>query len=330
VTILALETSCDDTCAAVVSGGGEILSNVVSSQGVHDRFGGVVPEIASRHHVELVNAVVDDSLGRAETTLDGIDTIAVTQGPGLVGALLIGVATAKALAAARRLPLAPVDHLQGHVAANFLAPDPMEPPFLCLIASGGHTLLARVTDHRGYEVVGRTLDDAAGEAFDKGARLLGLGYPGGPALSRLAAAGDPHAFAFPTAARVAGLDFSFAGLKTALLYKLRELGEEEGARRAADLAASYEHAIVETLMARVERALAREREPRLAIGGGVAANRRLRARAEGLGVDVHVPPPALCTDNAAMIGSAARWVRPVPFPDYLALDAYATRPLRAA
>jgi len=291
---------------------------------VHDRFGGVVPEIASRHHLELVNAVVDDALRQAGCGLDDVTLVAVTQGPGLVGALLIGIATAKGLAAARRLPLAPVDHLQGHVAANFLAPEPVEPPFLCLIASGGHTLLVRVTDHRGYEVLGGTLDDAAGEAFDKGARLLGLGYPGGPALSALARAGDPAAFAFPTAARVAGLDFSFAGLKTALLYAVRDLGEEETAHRAADLAASYEHAIVEALMARVERALAAEPGARLAIGGGVAANRRLRARAEALGVQVKVPPPELCTDNAAMIGSAARWVDPVRHPDYLALDAYAT------
>ena len=322
--ILALETSCDDTCAAVLTGAGEVLASVVSSQGVHDRFGGVVPEIASRHHLELVNAVVDDALRQAGCGLDDVTLVAVTQGPGLVGALLIGIATAKGLAAARRLPLAPVDHLQGHVAANFLAPEPVEPPFLCLIASGGHTLLVRVTDHRGYEVLGGTLDDAAGEAFDKGARLLGLGYPGGPALSALARAGDPAAFAFPTAARVAGLDFSFAGLKTALLYAVRDLGEEETARRAADLAASYEHAIVEALMARVERALAAEPGARLAIGGGVAANRRLRARAEALGVQVKVPPPELCTDNAAMIGSAARWVDPVRHPDYLALDAYAT------
>jgi tRNA N6-adenosine threonylcarbamoyltransferase len=330
VTILALETSCDDTCAAVVSGAGEILANVVSSQGVHDRFGGVVPEIASRHHLELVNAVVDDALARAGTRLAAVDAVAVTQGPGLVGALLVGVATAKGLAAAQRLPLVPVDHLQGHVAANFLAPEPMEPPFVCLIASGGHTLLVRVRDHRGFEVVGRTLDDAAGEAFDKGARLLGLGFPGGPALSKLALDGDPTAFAFPTATRVPGLDFSFAGLKTALLYKVRDLGEEETARRAADLAASYEHAIVEALIARVERALAAEEVPRLAIGGGVAANRRLRARAEGLGAEVHVPPPALCTDNAAMIASAARWLDRVPFPEYLGLDAYATQPRRRA
>ncbi len=322
--ILALETSCDDTCAAVITPDGEIRSNVVSSQGIHDRYGGVVPEIASRHHLELVNAVVDDALRQAGATLDDIGTIAVTQGPGLVGALLIGVATAKALAAARRLPLAPVDHLQGHVAANFLLPDPIEPPFLCLLASGGHTLLARVDDHGSYERLGSTLDDAAGEAFDKGARLLGLGYPGGAALSKLAAQGDPHAFSFPRAEKVAGLDFSFAGLKTALLYATRDLGPEETERRAADLAASYEHAIVEALILRVERALKQEPGAQLAIGGGVAANRKLRERAQQLGVPVKIPPPELCTDNAAMIASAARWVEPVPFPAYLALDAYAT------
>jgi N6-L-threonylcarbamoyladenine synthase len=322
--ILALETSCDDTCAAVVTRGGEVLANVVSSQGVHARFGGVVPELASRHHLELVNAVVDDALDRAGTDLDGIGTVAVTQGPGLVGALLVGVATAKGLAAARELPLAPVDHLQGHVAANFLAPAPMDPPFTCLIASGGHTLLARVREHGGYELLGQTLDDAAGEAFDKGARLLGLGYPGGPALSRLALEGDRGAFSFPVASRVGGLDFSFAGLKTALLYAVRDLGPERTRERAADLAASYEEAIVSALMLRVERALDGDPDPRLAIGGGVAANRLLRERASALGVPVHVPPPELCTDNAAMIGSAARWVEPVAFPGYLALDAYAT------
>jgi N6-L-threonylcarbamoyladenine synthase len=320
--ILAIETSCDDTCAAVVTRDGEIRSNIVSSQGVHDRFGGVVPEIASRHHLELVNAVVDDALATAGTTLDELDSVAVTQGPGLVGALLVGVATAKALAAARGLPLVPVDHLDGHVAANYLQPDPFEPPFVCLVASGGHTMLTHVADRSGYELIGQTLDDAAGEAFDKGARLLGLGYPGGPALSRLAAEGDPAAFDFPTGAGVHGLDFSFAGLKTALLYKVRELGPEEAERRAADLAASYEHAIVEALIQRVERAL--ELEGRLAIGGGVAANRLLRERAAALGVPVHIPPPSLCTDNAAMIASAARYADAVTFPGYLELDAYAT------
>jgi N6-L-threonylcarbamoyladenine synthase len=327
--ILALETSCDDTCAAVLGPDGVLRSNVISSQGVHTAFGGVVPELASRHHLENVNAIVDEALGRAGATLDDVSLVAVTQGPGLVGALLIGVATAKALAAPRRLPLAPVDHLQGHVAASFLGEGALEPPFLCLIASGGHTLLSRVEDHAGHTVLGATLDDAAGEAFDKGARMLGLGYPGGPALSALAQAGDPAAFAFPTAARVAGLDFSFAGLKTALLYAIRDLGPEAAAARAADLAASYEHAIVEALVLRIERALATTGLERVAIGGGVAANARLRERVAELGAPVHVPPRELCTDNAAMIASAARWVAPVPFPDYLALDAYPTAP-RAA
>jgi N6-L-threonylcarbamoyladenine synthase len=323
--ILAIETSCDDTCAAVVTAGGHARSNVVSSQLVHDRFGGVVPEIASRHHLELVNVVVDEALARAEVTLDDVETVAVTQGPGLVGALLVGVATGKALAAARRLPLAPVDHLQGHVAANFLEPEPFEPPFLCLIASGGHTLLVRVDDRERYTTLGRTLDDAAGEAFDKGARLLGLGYPGGPALSKLAAEGDPGAFDFPIASQVAGLDFSFSGLKTALLYKVRDLGEDGAHARRADLAASYEHAIVEALIARCRRAIEQTGLERLALGGGVAANRLLRERATQLGVEVNIPPHALCTDNAAMIGSAARYVRPLPFPEYLGLDAYPNR-----
>jgi N6-L-threonylcarbamoyladenine synthase len=242
-----------------------------------------------------------------------------------VAALLVGVATAKALAAAYELPLAPVDHLHGHVAANLLAPRPFEPPFLSLIASGGHTLVARVTDRGpGFEVLGQTLDDAAGEAFDKGARLLGLGYPGGPALERLARDGDPDAFRFPIAAGLKGLDFSFAGLKTALLYRVRELGETETAHRRADLAASYQHAIVESLTLRVERALAATRLERLAIGGGVAANGPLRDRLETLGVELDVPPRELCTDNAAMIASAARYVDQLPYPDYLELDVYAT------
>jgi tRNA N6-adenosine threonylcarbamoyltransferase len=323
--ILALETSCDDTCAAVVTSAGEIRSNVISSQGVHDRYGGVVPEIASRHHLELIGDVVDDALLRAGVALPAVDLVAVTCGPGLVAALLVGVATAKGLAASHELPLAGVDHLHGHVAATFLGPGSFEPPFLSLIASGGHTLLARVTDHGpDYEVLGQTLDDAAGEAFDKGARLLGLGYPGGPALERLAAGGDPSAFEFPTAKRLAGLDFSFAGLKTALLYKVRDLGEAEAAERRADLAASYQHAIVESLAIRVERALVSTGLDRLSIGGGVAANGAVRARMAGLGVGLHVPPRELCTDNAAMIASAARFVDGLPYPDYLGLDVYAT------
>jgi len=323
--ILAIETSCDDTCAAVVDpADGAIRANVVSSQGVHDRYGGVVPEVAARHHLELLDLAVDDALATAGIVLDDVSLVAVTQGPGLVGALLIGVAEAKALALARGLPLAPVDHLQGHVAANFLrvgGVESFEPPFVCLIASGGHTLLARVTDRESFEVLGATRDDAAGEAFDKGARLLGLPYPGGPALQALAAEGDPHAHDFPTAEGVPGLDFSFAGLKTALLYALRDLPEANH----ADLAASYQRAIVEQLARRTERALAQTGLDRLAIGGGVAANGPLRERMAALAPHVHIPPHALCTDNAAMIGSAARYVEPQPFPDYLALDAYATR-----
>jgi len=318
--ILAIETSCDDTCAAVVDRDGVIRANVISSQGVHDRYGGVVPEVAARHHLELVDVAVEDALRRAQAGWDDVDLIAVTQGPGLVGALLIGLSEAKALAAARDLPLAPVDHLQGHVAANFLAPEPFEPPFVCLIASGGHTLLARVEDRHGFAVLGSTLDDAAGEAFDKGARMLGLGYPGGPALQRLAEQGDPEAHAFPLAEGVEGLDFSFAGVKTALLYALRE----DGRPSDADLAASYQHAIVEQLARRTERALEETGLQRLAVGGGVAANALLRERLARIGVPTHVPPRELCTDNAAMIASAARYVAPLAPGEYLGLDAYAS------
>jgi N6-L-threonylcarbamoyladenine synthase len=302
-----------------------IAANVISSQGVHDRYGGVVPEIASRHHLELIDDVVDDALRSARASLAGVELVAVTQGPGLVAALLVGLASAKALAGSRQLPLAPVDHLHGHVAASFLAPDPFEPPFLNLVASGGHTLLTHVRDHGpGFELLGQTLDDAAGEAFDKGARLLGLGYPGGPALERLARDGDPGAFSFPTSGSVKGLDFSFAGLKTALLYRVRELGEREADRRGADLAASYQRAIVEALAIRVERALEKTGLDRLAIGGGVAANGPLRERLRRIGVDMDVPPRELCTDNAAMIASAARYVPALAYPDYLDLDVYAT------
>jgi N6-L-threonylcarbamoyladenine synthase len=334
-TILALETSCDDTCAAILDASGRLRANVISSQQVHDRFGGVVPEIASRQHLELVDVVIQRAFQDAEMTLDEIELIAATQGPGLVGALLVGLSTAKALAAARCLPFAAVDHLQGHVAANFI--DGFEPPFVCLIASGGHTLLAHVRDHEGFEVLGRTLDDAAGEAFDKGARMLGLGYPGGAALEGLAAGGDPAAYLFPAGgsrnrpgqgvgrqAFARSLDFSFAGLKTALLYRLRELSEEEAAARAADLAASYQAAIVESLVARAEQALESTGLDRLAVGGGVAANGELRRRLGELDARVHVPARVLCTDNAAMIASAARYAPVLPYPQYLGLDVFAT------
>ena len=317
--ILGIETSCDDTCAALVAPGGEIRSNVVASQGLlHARYGGVVPEVASRRHLEVVDAVVSDALEQAGAGLDDVTSVAVTRGPGLIGALLVGVSTAKALAAARGLPLTPVDHLHGHVVASMLGPDPIEPPYLCLVASGGHTFLARVDEPSGYTVLGQTLDDAAGEAFDKGARLLELGYPGGPAIDRLAREGDPKAVDFPRSAP-GELDFSFSGLKTALLYELRDRPTAD----RADLAASYQRAIVDALVARTRAALERERVDRLAIGGGVAANSELREAVAGLGVPVWVPPLELCTDNAAMIAGAARFGRPLPYPEYLSLDAEA-------
>jgi N6-L-threonylcarbamoyladenine synthase len=332
--ILAIETSCDDTCAAVLEGP-RILSNVISSQAAaHAQFGGVVPEVASRHHLELAAPVVEAALAEAATTLDRIEAVAVTVGPGLIGALLVGVSTAKAIAAPRRLPLIPVDHLQGHVAANFLEPEALAPPFLCLVASGGHTLLAGVREPGGYELLGQTLDDAAGEAFDKVARMLGLGYPGGPALEKLARDGDPDAFEMPVAMRRdPGLDFSFSGLKTALVYLCCDLGPEQVTERRADLAASFQAAAVGQLVAKLERALKAGEWEAVALGGGVAANGPLREAVatlcERLGIRLKLVPLALCTDNAAMIGSAARFVEPLPYPDYLAYDAFAT-PKRAA
>jgi N6-L-threonylcarbamoyladenine synthase len=321
--ILAIETSCDDTCAAVVSADGAVRSNVIASQGLlHERYGGVVPELAARHHLELVDAVTGDALERAGTPIAAIDRVAVTRAPGLIGALLVGLSSAKALAAVHRLPLVPVDHLHGHVVASTLGPDPVEAPYLCLVASGGHTFVARVDDPAAYAVLGQTLDDAAGEAFDKGARLLGLGYPGGPEIDRLAREGDPEAFAFPRSAP-GELDFSFSGLKTSLLYRVRDLGEAEAQRRRADLAASYQRAIVDALVDRAGAALEREGLHRLAIGGGVAANSELRRAVAALGARVWTPTLELCTDNAAMIAGAARFLEPVPYPDYLGLDASA-------
>jgi N6-L-threonylcarbamoyladenine synthase len=286
---------------------------------LHAKFGGVVPEVASRRHLELVLPVLREALGQAATALKDVDRIAVTQGPGLIGALLVGLAAAKALAWAEELPLAPVDHLHGHVASLYLQPEPVDPPFVCLLASGGHTMLVDVREHGGFDVVGTTLDDAAGEAFDKGARLLGLGYPGGAAIDRLAREGDPGAFDFPVA-RVAGLDFSFSGLKTSLLYTVRDLGADELERRRADLAASYQRAIVRALVERAEAAAEQLHADRIAVVGGVAANSELRASLP----DAALAPLALCTDNAAMIASAARFVEPIPYPRYLALDAYAS------
>ena len=304
--LLAIETSCDDTCAAVLDGA-RILSNVISSQAAaHEGFGGVVPEVAARHHLELVEPVVEAALKEAGVSLDEIEAVAATVGPGLIGALLVGISTAKGIAAARRLPLIPVDHLQGHVAANFLEPEPLEPPFLCLIASGGHTLLAGVRDHEGYELLGQTLDDAAGEAFEMPV-----------AMSR-----NP------------GLDFSFSGLKTAVLYRARDLGPEGVQERRADLAASFQAAVVQQLTAKLKRALKKGEWEAVALGGGVAANAPLREAVarlcEEMGVRLKLVPVSLCTDNAAMIGSAARYVDPIPYPDYLGYDAFASGETSAA
>jgi N6-L-threonylcarbamoyladenine synthase len=318
--ILGVETSCDETAVALVTTEGLVRANVVASQAeLHARYGGVVPEVASRRHLELAGPVLSEALARAKASLDDVEAVAVTRGPGLIGALLVGLSAAKALAWSRRLPLVPVDHLHGHVASLYLEPDPLEPPFLCLLASGGHTLLLDVRDHSGYRIVGTTLDDAAGEAFDKGARLLGLGYPGGAALDRAAVDGDATAYAFPVA-RVPGLDFSFSGLKTALLYVVRDLSARELERRRADLAASYQRAIVRALVQRTEAAAAQLGAERIALVGGVAANSELRSAL----AEATLAPLPLCTDNAAMIASAARFTQAIPFPEYLALDAYAT------
>jgi N6-L-threonylcarbamoyladenine synthase len=318
IMILGIETSCDETAAAVVTADGRICSNVVASQAqLHAKYGGVVPEVASRRHLELVSPVIREALAQGDADLDDVETVAVTTGPGLIGALLVGLSAAKALAWARRLPLVPVDHLHGHVASLFLEPTALEPPFTCLLASGGHTLLLDVRERSwdGVRVLGTTLDDAAGEAFDKGARLLGLPYPGGAALDALAREGDPDAYAFPVA-RVPGLDFSFSGVKTALLYAVRDLPAGEFERRRADLAASYQHAIVRALVERIDAANAE----RVAIVGGVAANSELRASLP----DATAAPLPLCTDNAAMIASAARYNPRLEPAAYLRLDAYAS------
>lgn len=323
--ILAIETSCDDTSAAVVHGR-KVLSSIVSSQNeLHAQFGGVVPEVASRRHTELVNEVVAAALTEADAGWDDLSAIAVTQGPGLIGALLVGLATAKAMAHRRGLPLIPVNHLQGHIAANYALG--IEAPFLCLVASGGHTLLAVVEKGVRYRVAAKTMDDAAGEAFDKGARLLGLGYPGGRELDALAARGDPGFARFPRAVP-RGRGFSFSGLKTALLYDLRERAADEVDARRADIAASYQAAIVRQLVEKTIAGAVEKGLRRVAVAGGVAANSGLRSAladtcaAEGL--ELSLPPLSLCTDNAGMIGLAAGFLPALSWPDYLTLDAFAS------
>jgi len=331
--VLAIETSCDETAAAVVDGR-RVASNVVASQAeLHSVYGGVVPEVAARHHLTTVNAVVDRALDEAGVALGDVDRIAVTRRPGLIGALLVGVATAKALAYATGKPLVMADHLHGHVAACWLEPLALDPPFVALTASGGHTRLDLVDDYAAPRLLGQTLDDAAGEAIDKGARLLGIPYPGGPGLEALAREGNRTAFDFPVGLRSRGpdqLDFSYAGVKTALLYATREMGDAGVQSRRADLAASYQEAIVRPLVDRLMLAADIHGVPAVSIGGGVAANGRLRELVEQAasdrGLRVAIPDRALCTDNAAMIGAAAAFTPAIPWPDYVGEDAIATAP----
>jgi N6-L-threonylcarbamoyladenine synthase len=324
--ILAIETSCDDTCAAVVEPSGRrALSNVVHTQTEHHRYGGVVPEVASRAHLERMDGVVQEALDDAEIGLDDVERVAVTVRPGLIGALLVGVSAAKGLAYGRGLPLVPVNHLEGHVAAAYLAEPGLEPPFVALIASGGHTALYSVTES-GMDLLGQTLDDAAGEALDKGARMLGLGFPGGPAISKAARGGDTTRYDFPVGLKdKSNLDFSFSGLKTSLLYKLKAMDEGEAREELAHLAAGYEAAVVEALSRKLLRAADLRDAPALVVVGGVAANASLRRRVEDeagrRGLRLVVPPPGLCTDNAAMIGAAAATSLAIPCPDYLSLNA---------
>ena len=312
--ILGIETSCDDTAAAVVAGGRTILSSIISSQvDLHKRFGGVVPEIASRNHLETINAIIDEALFRAELELSHLSGIAVSYGPGLVGSLLVGVSTAKALAFVRKLPLAAVNHLEGHIYANFLTGATIGFPFLCLVASGGHTMLIWVTGHGEMEILGRTRDDAAGEVFDKVARALDLGYPGGPVIDRLAVKGNPKAVNFPRAflKEEGNLDFSFSGLKTAVLNYVHEMKARQEKLNLFHLAASFQAAVVDVLVEKTTLAALTKEARQVLLAGGVAANgelrRRMRDSLSPRGVELVHPPLELCTDNAAMIASAGHF-----------------------
>lgn len=311
VLILAIESSCDETAASVVKNGREVLSNIISSQiELHKLYGGVVPEIASRKHIEKINQVIEEALKEADVTLDDLDAVGVTYGPGLVGALLVGVAEAKAISYARKLPLVGVHHIEGHISANYIENKDLEPPFVCLVVSGGHTHLVVVNDYGKYEIIGRTRDDAAGEAFDKVARAIGLGYPGGPKIDKLSREGDPEAIHFPKA-RIEGspYDFSFSGLKSAVLNYLNgcRMKGEEVCR--ADVAASFQKAVTDVLVEHAIKAVKEYGYDKLSIAGGVASNSTLRTAMERAcrnnKIKFYHPSPILCTDNAAMIGAAA-------------------------
>ena len=333
MNILGIETSCDETSAAVVRDGRAILSNIVASQtDLHAKFGGIVPEIASRKHVEVLNAVIQEALDEAGVGFSDLNAVAVTNRPGLVGALLVGVSGAKAISAALSIPLIGVHHLEGHIYANFLTPpsSPLPPqfPFVCLVVSGGHTDLIVVKGHGEYEILGRTRDDAAGEAFDKSARVLGLGYPGGPIIDQLAEKGNPNAVKFPRAKLDDTLDFSFSGIKTAVIRFFREKGSEY---RIEDIAASFQAAVVDMLVNTTMAAVERTDIRRVALAGGVAANsglqKRMRDVASEQGLELSYPPPVLCTDNAAMIACAGRYHILRGETDGLDLDTIASEPL---
>lgn len=308
--ILGIESSCDETAAAVVKNGREIMSNVINTQiDLHKKYGGVVPEIASRKHIENIDAVVEEALTTAGVTIDDIDAIAVTYGPGLVGALLVGVSFAKGYAYAAEKPLVPVHHIKGHIMANFIAHKELEPPFVCLVASGGHSHIVLAEDYTKFKILGRTRDDAAGEAFDKIARVLGLGYPGGPLIDKLAKEGNPHAVKFPRV-RIdkASLDFSFSGVKTSVINYLHKAKQQGVTVNKADVAASFQDAVTDVLVEHTVEAAQKHSLKTITIAGGVAANSELREKmtvtAKKYGIDVLYPPPVLCTDNAAMIACA--------------------------
>lgn len=325
---LGIESSCDETAAAVLADGRQPLSNVISSQiEIHTAFGGVVPEIASRHHLENMNSVIDRALSEAQVSLSDIDLIGVTNGPGLIGALLMGVASAKALAFAADIPIVSVNHIHGHISANFIAYPELEPPFMCLIVSGGHTNIVEMTDYNRCEILGGTRDDAVGEAYDKVARVIGLGYPGGPKIDRIAKEGNPEAIHFKRVLLEKGsLDFSFSGLKTAVLNYLnteRQAGREIN---AADVAASFQAAVVEVIVTKTMEAVTSRKQDKLVLAGGVAANSNLReqlsAACKKENVTLYVPQPVLCTDNAAMIACSAYYKYKKEGADDLYMDAF--------
>ena len=332
---LAFETSCDETSVAVVADGREVLSNVISSQiDVHRVFGGVVPEIASRHHLNNINGVYAEALAEAGISLSDVDLIGVTYGPGLIGALLVGVATAKAIAFAGGKPLIGVHHIQSHICANLIEHPELEPPFLALVVSGGHTHLIRVKDYVHYEILGRTRDDAAGEAFDKIARVLGLGYPGGPAIDKAAESGDPHSVEFKRVMLEKGsLDFSFSGLKTGVLNYINTQKLKGNEIVAADVAAAFQLSVVDVLVDKAMTAIKMTKDKKLVLAGGVAANSLLRGQLSEAcakkGVELFCPSPILCTDNAAMVACAAYYRYKAGFADDFFLDAYASLDIEA-